>query len=518
MGVGSRWVRSVVVLGLAAAGAAVPAFAQTSFQWLGNLPDTTSGGAIAVARDGSTVLGVSVPEAGLPQYWLWRAETGHVPILGAFEIPADIDLDGDVVVGTTVGGQSFRWTSATGTVFLEDLPGGDIRSAALAVSDDGLTVYGQGSSVRGAVGMRWTAKTGMVDLGLPFISEVECATPDGSVLAGSIASVFTREMYRFMPGSGELDRFGDLAGGAINSRAFAISDDGETVVGYASTAAGQVPAMWTQETGLVALDTTLGGIIQPGFANAVSFDGLLIGGSIALSGTSIGYVWSRDGAKKYVWDSLECEGVDSPSGLASAVTDIAVTTSSVTLVGTGQREFDGAFEGWIATYPYIPPEVACRSGNINEAATCPVDVLFINDSVGSHPERVIDVTPTTPITLRLDAAPSGGKRYALYMWRGQPTEDTVRILPEGTGTIGMPCPATPGPPQPQYRANNIGRFLLLGSDTWPGPAPLAPAILMDRPGGLGKTGTFYFQGILIDSNAPNGRAGVTNGIVLVSQP
>ena len=498
------------------------AAAQTSFQWIGNLPDATSGGAIAVSRDGSTVLGVSVPSAGFPQYWLWGSETGHVPILGAFEIPADIDLDGDVVVGTTVGGQSFRWTSATGTVFLDDFPGGDIRSAALAVSDDGLTVYGQGSSVRGAVGMRWTAGTGMVDLGLPFISEVECATPDGSVLAGSIASVFTREMYRFQPGSGELDRFGDLPGGAINSKAVAISDDGETIVGIATTADGQAPAMWTQETGLVALPIPA----TRGAANAISPDGeLIVGGMVSVDGSvRYGLVWDANRIAEDAGIFLRCQGVPvDPDALLREVTDIAVTETTVTLVGRGCRMNDGIVclgpeEGWIATYPYQPPHVECRRGNIGLGFGCLQDVLFVNDSVGSLPDRVINVTPTTPITLRLDAARSGGKRYALYMWRGQPTEDTVRILPERTGTIGMPCPATPGPPQPQYRANNIGRFPLLGSDTWPGPAPLAPAVLMDRPDGIGKTGTFYFQGILIDSNAPNGRAGVTNGIVLVSQP
>jgi len=76
----------------------------------------------------------------------------------------------------------------------------------------------------------------------------------------------------------------------------------------------------------------------------------------------------------------------------------------------------------------------------------------------------------------------------------------------------------PGGTQPRRRANNLGYPAILGTELWPGPpTQMAPYTLLNLPGGVGKTGTFFFQGVMRDSNAPNGQAGVTNGIVVVSQ-
>ena len=515
MGVGSRWVRSVVVLAVAVAGAAVPAFAQPSFQWLGNLPDTTSGGAKKVSRDGSTVLG----ECSTRDY-LWRSDTGLVEILigGSAE---DLDEDGDVVVGRGLF-QAIRWTAGTGPVALGDLPEGLNNSWAFAVSPDGSIVYGMGTAARGEVGTKWTDGTGMVDLGMLARSHVRCATSDGSVLAGYAGGGLAVEMMRFTA-EGGVELLGDLEGGLLNAAALDISDDGETIVGIATTADGQAPAMWTHETGLVALQTPA----TRGAANAISPDGeLIVGGMVSDDGSvRYGLVWDVDREYADIHQFLRCRGVElDPGSLLTDVTDIAMNGTTVTLVGRGCRMSDGIVclgpeEGWIATYPYQPPHVECRRGNIGLVLFgCPQDVLFVNGSVGSLPDRVVGITPETPLTVRMETTMVSGNRYALYLWAGQPTAGTVRRLPLGTGTSGMPMPMTPGAPQPRRLANNIGKLGVLGVDTWPGPAPLAPATLLDLPGGLGKTGTFYLQGLLLDGYAPNGIVGVTNGIVLVSQP
>ena len=165
----------------------------------------------------------------------------------------------------------------------------------------------------------------------------------------------------------------------------------------------------------------------------------------------------------------------------------------------------------------VDPEVACRAGNINTGVGPQTDTLFVNNSAGSAPARIVSVTPTTPLNLRVAATPSNGRRYAMYVWVGPPTASTIRNLPMGVGTICRATPLNPGPGQPVRIANNTGRPQA-GSENWPGPnTQQAPYTLLNLPGGLGRTGTFYFQGIQFDPGAPNALAGVTNGIVLISR-
>ncbi|MBI1850433.1 MAG: hypothetical protein HYR85_08830 [Planctomycetes bacterium] len=166
------------------------------------------------------------------------------------------------------------------------------------------------------------------------------------------------------------------------------------------------------------------------------------------------------------------------------------------------------------------PEIACRAGNINTgAASTPANTVFINGQTGSTPDRVVNVTPTTPFTLRIDQTPAGGRRYAMYVWVGAPTAATLSNLPFNVGTICRRTPLTAGSGQPAKIANNVGRPQL-GTENWPGP-PTQPAnpsyTLLNVPAGLHRTGTFFFQGIELDPGSPSGQAGVTNGIVVVSQ-
>src|SRR5262249_21659949 len=67
------------------------------------------------------------------------------------------------------------------------------------------------------------------------------------------------------------------------------------------------------------------------------------------------------------------------------------------------------------------PEVACRAGNINTRVGPQTDTLFLNNGVGSIPERIVNVTPTTPFNLRVARTPSNGSRYAMYVWVNAPT-------------------------------------------------------------------------------------------------
>ena len=105
---------------------------------------------------------------------------------------------------------------------LGDLPGGDTRSGAAAVSADGLVVVGVGTSESGREAFRWTQTSRMVGLG-------------------------------------------DLPGGAFNSMATAVSADGSVIVGRGSSdgsGVGYEAFRWTQLGGMVGLGDLPGGAVR----------------------------------------------------------------------------------------------------------------------------------------------------------------------------------------------------------------------------------------------------------------
>jgi hypothetical protein len=167
-------------------------------------------------------------------------------------------------------------------------------------------------------------------------------------------------------------------------------------------------------------------------------------------------------------------------------------------------------------------EVDCRRGNVNAAAGVAANVLFVNGSAGSGIERTLTISQSDPFTLSMEAPPSkpgGPSKYALYAWVGAPAADTVRALPFDLGMSCkvMPPNSEPGSPQldPKKIWNNIGKPGILGTADL--PSSPAPYLLLDKPGGVGKSLTFFVQGIILDSLAPQGQAGVTNGVVVISQ-
>ena len=172
--------------------------------------------------------------------------------------------------------------------------------------------------------------------------------------------------------------------------------------------------------------------------------------------------------------------------------------------------------------PILLPEYDCRKGNVNAGAGPIADVLFVNGSAGIGAARRVYVASSDPFALsivRPPSKPSGTSKCCVYAWAGEGSGATVMAQPSG---LGMMCRATPlnagAPGQPKKIANSIGFPAQLGAEDWPGPptAP-APATLLSLGAGLGRTGTFLFQGFIIDSAAPNGQAAVTNAVVVVSE-
>ena len=115
-------------------------------------------------------------------------------------VAIDVSADGSTVVGwgaSAAGTEAFRWTSAGGMVGLGDLPGGSFGSSASGVSADGSTIVGASSGAAGSEAFIWDATHGMreldqllVDLGLGpvlngwTLAQAAAVSDDGLTIVG----------------------------------------------------------------------------------------------------------------------------------------------------------------------------------------------------------------------------------------------------------------------------------------------------------------------------------------------
>ena len=122
-------------------------------QPLGFLPGESQSTATAVSADGSVVAGLS----GLSAF-RWTEGTG-IEAIGNF-VPSGISADGNLIVGTSMDAVPVAtiWSSATGAQSLQsylaskfslELPGWQSLTDVVAISDDGLTVAGNGINADG---------------------------------------------------------------------------------------------------------------------------------------------------------------------------------------------------------------------------------------------------------------------------------------------------------------------------------------------------------------------------------
>lgn len=213
---------------------------------------------------GDIVVGGSSSENSSEDYWeafRWAAETGLVPLGdlsgGFFRSGARaISAYGLVIAGhgySEQGQEVYRWTEETGMVGLGDLPGSSFRSHAVGISADGSVVVGTSKATGGQMSFRWTAETGMVGLGRlaeeEFANRAYGVSWDGNVIVGE-AFGLTGEAgpYYWTPEHGMrwlTDVFAEhgvvVPDGWSLSRAYAVSADGRTIVGY-----GVNPQGWTE--------------------------------------------------------------------------------------------------------------------------------------------------------------------------------------------------------------------------------------------------------------------------------
>ena len=226
----------------------------------GSFVEDKFGRAHGISADGAVVVGETGSPSNR-QAFRWTAAGGMVGLgrlPGDSSAQAtDVSANGAVVVGNSTRGgvplteRGFRWTVATGLVAIPDLPGGLEISTPNAVTPDGNTIVGFSSSTASAGGnsslhaeaYRWTAATGTVGLGdLPggdYYSIARDVTADGATVVGySFVDGATRA-FIWDPAHGMRSlqdvletEYGMNFGGRTLWRADSISHDGTVISGF----------------------------------------------------------------------------------------------------------------------------------------------------------------------------------------------------------------------------------------------------------------------------------------------
>ena len=208
-----------------------------------------------------------------------------------------ISNDGTTVVGTSSalrGFEAFRWTQLTNMVTLGDLAGGSNESAGYAASSNGSVIAGYGTGTSGSEASTWTGPlyappTGLGTLGgANPVSAANGVSANGSVVVGRTTT--GTEAFMWTSGGGMVS-IGDFPDGGANSTANAISDDGSVIVGGGLHSGPSGEAFrWTSGTGLVGLGDLAGGNADS-LALGVSGDGNAV----------VGQSDSGNGIEAFIW-------------------------------------------------------------------------------------------------------------------------------------------------------------------------------------------------------------------------
>lgn len=209
-----------------------------------------------------------------------------------------VSPDGSVVVGQSksiLGSEAFIWTAAVGIQGLGDFPGGQFTSNAPEASVNGQVVVGSGTnSVDSSEAFRWTSSGGLQSLGfLPGggASTGWAISSDGNVIVGDSSSSAGLEAFRWTETEG-MQSIGDLPGGDHYAWATGISADGEIIVGSSFSSLGLEAFRWTIDDGMQGLGDLSGSIFESR-ALDVSADGTTIVGISESSNGDEAFIWTE---------------------------------------------------------------------------------------------------------------------------------------------------------------------------------------------------------------------------------
>ncbi|HLA62878.1 MAG TPA: hypothetical protein VK610_00505, partial [Rhodothermales bacterium] len=332
--------------------AVAPAPRAQSFQGLGDLAGgIVSSNAFDVSDDGTVVTGSSQTVDGGRAY-RWTATGGMVNLgtilnLAGSSFAYGISGSGGTIVGQSpwsIGNTAFRWTAGEGMV---QLPGGTTLRAE-AASSSGAVIIGRRNNGAIPEAFRWTQAGGLVGLGdLPGGSTASYGndvSADGNIIVGYSFSTSGVEAFRW---AGSIQGLGDLPGGNFSSVAWGISAGGGLIVGGSSSAdlPGGQAFIWSQAAGgMDALDFITGAVQATAYA--VSDDGQRIVGFMSLPVGIRAVIWAADGNVRLLQDVLVADYGLNLDGWTLEYAE-SITPDGRVVVGSG-RNPAGQPEGWIA--------------------------------------------------------------------------------------------------------------------------------------------------------------------------
>jgi probable HAF family extracellular repeat protein len=229
------------------------------FYWTPMRDVIFNGGIVSedVSGDGRTIVGIAQDQGGISQAGIWIGRT-EWQLLGSFSPSAascdkslsaayGVSRDGQVIVGLAHDGcalsHAFRWTASTGMVDLGSSVQGK-PSLASGVSGDGHVAVGYQDTANFREGARWV--DGREDL-IPgadgFVGQARAANIDGSILVGQTcrpalggtdqsAWMWTAQGgTKCLPAPARITVPGPGVGPSILVQANATSDDGQVIGG-----------------------------------------------------------------------------------------------------------------------------------------------------------------------------------------------------------------------------------------------------------------------------------------------
>ena len=233
------------------------AFRWTESEGLVSLGDLPGGNyyssASDISADGSVIVGSSSSNLAGTEAVRWTAQDGLMGLGAARSKANGVSADGSVIVGDVgLVGRPFRWTEQSGLVNLGLPPGGATQATAKDVSGDGATVVGYGIKPSGDLyAYRWRDQVGYEILAMlsgDTTSVAWQASNDGNRIVGySRRADFRAVLWDGAYGIRDLRQFliADFAlnlTGWLLTDAFAISSDGNTIVGVGINPQGEQEA------------------------------------------------------------------------------------------------------------------------------------------------------------------------------------------------------------------------------------------------------------------------------------